>query len=72
MLDAFLSWRPAEAVKNNENEENSTLSCYGLLNVSKDYGFFYVEPQKDTQAEVENNTEVNTNKKSPKHDKTKA
>jgi hypothetical protein len=70
LLDAFLSWRPAEAVKNNENEENSTLSCYGLLNVSKDYGFFYVEPQEKTQAET--NTEVNTNKKSPKHDKTKA
>ncbi len=70
LLDAFLSWRPAEAVKNNENDENSTLSCYGLLNVSKDYGFFYVEPQEKTQAET--NTEVDTNKKSPKHDKTKA
>jgi hypothetical protein len=42
------------------------------LNVSKDYGFFYVEPQEKTQAETETNTEVNANNKTPKHDKTKA
>lgn len=39
--EAFLIWWPYRYDQNAENRE--TLSCYGILNKTTDYGFFYAE-----------------------------